>query len=221
MTAIIIAVLVVLLILIIVKNIYVVQQSRAYVIERLGAFSKVWGVGLHLKMPFFERVAKKVSLKELYARSDVISLHCPLTAENTGLIVICGRNAQLYERLQQRYGDQIILVGKPDQMAAYMRACDLMFTKPGGLTSTEAAVAGIPLVHITPIPGCETKNRAYFEQHGMSLLAHTPVEAVEALRLLQDSMRCQQMIARQRMCINANASSDICDLAERLAKIPS
>ena len=64
MTAIIIAVLVVLLILIIVKNIHVVQQSRAYVIERLGAFSKVWGVGLHLKMPFFERVAKKVSLKE-------------------------------------------------------------------------------------------------------------------------------------------------------------
>ena len=64
MTGIIIAALVVLLILIIVKNIHVVQQSRAYVIERLGAFSKVWGVGLHFKMPFFERVAKKVSLKE-------------------------------------------------------------------------------------------------------------------------------------------------------------
>ncbi len=64
MTGFIIAVLAVLLILIIVKNIHVVQQSRAYVIERLGAFSKVWGVGLHFKMPFFERVAKKVSLKE-------------------------------------------------------------------------------------------------------------------------------------------------------------
>jgi len=64
MTGFIIAALVVLLILIIVKNIHVVQQSRAYVIERLGAFSKVWGVGLHFKMPFFERVAKKVSLKE-------------------------------------------------------------------------------------------------------------------------------------------------------------
>ena len=64
MTGIIIAALVVLLILIIVRNSHVVQQSRAYVIERLGAFSKVWGVGLHFKMPFFERVAKKVSLKE-------------------------------------------------------------------------------------------------------------------------------------------------------------
>ena len=54
----------VLVILIIVRNIRVVQQSQAYVIERLGAFSQVWGVGLHLKVPFLDRVAKRVSLKE-------------------------------------------------------------------------------------------------------------------------------------------------------------
>lgn len=42
----------------------VVPQSRAFVIERLGAFRTVWGVGLHFKMPLFERVAKNVSLKE-------------------------------------------------------------------------------------------------------------------------------------------------------------
>ena len=42
----------------------VVPQSRAFVIERLGAFRTVWGVGLHIKMPIFERVAKNVSLKE-------------------------------------------------------------------------------------------------------------------------------------------------------------
>ena len=41
-----------------------VQQAKAYVIERLGKFHDVWGVGLHFKLPFFERVAKKVSLKE-------------------------------------------------------------------------------------------------------------------------------------------------------------
>ena len=49
---------------IIITNIAVVQQSRAYVIERLGAFQTVWGVGLHLKMPFIDRIARKVSLKE-------------------------------------------------------------------------------------------------------------------------------------------------------------
>ena len=60
---IIVAVIVILLITII-SNIAVVQQSRAYVIERLGAFQSVWGVGLHFKVPFIDRIARKVSLKE-------------------------------------------------------------------------------------------------------------------------------------------------------------
>ena len=49
---------------IIVSNIYVVQQSRAYVVERLGAFHAVQGVGLHIKVPFIDRIARRVSLKE-------------------------------------------------------------------------------------------------------------------------------------------------------------
>ena len=61
----IIALLIIVLILgILASNIKVVQQSKAVVIERLGAFRTVWGVGLHLKVPFIERVAKTVSLKE-------------------------------------------------------------------------------------------------------------------------------------------------------------
>ena len=49
---------------IVLSNIYVVQQSRAYVIERLGAFQSVSGVGLHFKVPFIDRIARRVSLKE-------------------------------------------------------------------------------------------------------------------------------------------------------------
>jgi len=63
-------VLVVLILVLIVSNIQVVQQSRAYVVERLGAYSATWGVGLHLKIPFIERVVKKVSLKEQVADFD-------------------------------------------------------------------------------------------------------------------------------------------------------
>ena len=48
--------------ILIISNIAVVQQSRAYVIERLGAFHSVWGVGLHFKVPFIDRVARRVSL---------------------------------------------------------------------------------------------------------------------------------------------------------------
>ena len=59
--------LVILILLIIIKNVRIVQQASAYVIERLGAYSTTWSVGLHVKIPFIERVAKVVSLKEQVA----------------------------------------------------------------------------------------------------------------------------------------------------------
>ena len=60
----IIVAIVVIAIILVLSNIYVVQQSRAYVIERLGAFQAVQGVGLHIKVPFLDRIARRVSLKE-------------------------------------------------------------------------------------------------------------------------------------------------------------
>jgi len=57
-------ILVILVLGVVAANIRVVQQSRAFVVERLGAFQAVWSVGLHVKIPFFERVVKNVSLKE-------------------------------------------------------------------------------------------------------------------------------------------------------------
>ena len=56
--------LIVILFLIIIRNIVVVQQSRAYVVERLGAFQAVWGVGLHFKIPFIDKIARRVRMKE-------------------------------------------------------------------------------------------------------------------------------------------------------------
>ena len=59
-----IVILAVLIFIVIIKCIVVVQQSKAFVIERLGAFQAVWGVGLHFKLPFLDRIARRVSLKE-------------------------------------------------------------------------------------------------------------------------------------------------------------
>ena len=55
---------IVLIVIVAIRNMSIVQQSQAYVIERLGAFSTVWGVGVHVKIPLIEKVAKIVSLKE-------------------------------------------------------------------------------------------------------------------------------------------------------------
>ena len=52
------SIVIVILFIIVIANIAVVQQSRAYVIERLGAFQTVWGVGLHFKVPLIDRIAR-------------------------------------------------------------------------------------------------------------------------------------------------------------------
>ena len=61
---IILAVIVLIVVIIIARNIKIVPQAHAFVIERLGAYYQTWGTGLHLKVPFIDRISKKVSLKE-------------------------------------------------------------------------------------------------------------------------------------------------------------
>lgn len=89
----------------------------------------------------------------------------------TKLIIICGNNKVLYETLQKIVGDDdwVILTGFTKQMALYLKASDVCITKPGGLSSTEAAVANIPFIHAMAIPGCETRNLEFFESCGMSI----------------------------------------------------
>ena len=65
-----IIILVILILAVIVSCIQIVQQSKAYVVERLGAFHSVWGVGMHFKVPFIDRIARRVSLKEQVADFD-------------------------------------------------------------------------------------------------------------------------------------------------------
>ena len=60
----------------------------------------------------------------------------------------------------------MILIGQTKQMDLYLKACDLIYTKPGGLTSTEAAASRTLIVHTTPIPGCETANGVFLSGEG-------------------------------------------------------
>ena len=57
-------ILLILIIILVIANIKIVPQAHAYIIERFGGYSTTWGVGLHVKVPFVDRIAKKISLKE-------------------------------------------------------------------------------------------------------------------------------------------------------------
>lgn len=128
------------------------------------------------------------------------------------LILICGNNQSLYKKLCRKYENRktVRIVGYTDQMPLYLKACDVIFTKPGGLTSTEAAVCGIPIVHIKPIPGCETENRKFFRKLGMSISGKTVLgQAVNGIRLLNDQTKAQNMILAQKREINPDASEEL------------
>ena len=65
------------------------------------------------------------------------------------LIVVCGSNAKMENQLKKLFAgkERLTILGYTTQMTLYMKACDVLFTKPGGLTSTEGAAVGIPMVH--------------------------------------------------------------------------
>ncbi|MFR5856148.1 MAG: hypothetical protein ACLUE8_18520 [Lachnospiraceae bacterium] len=91
-----------------------------------------------------------------------------------------------------------------------MRAADVMLSKPGGLTSTEAAAANVPFVAVKAIPGCETCNAAFFQQHGMALSARDDAEAVAfAIQLAIDPERAERMRRAQRETLPAHAAHTI------------
>lgn len=136
-----------------------------------------------------------------------------------GVIAVCGNNVKLYERLTELYKakDDVQIIGYTNAMSDYMRASDLFITKPGGLSSTEAAVCGIPMLHTSAIPGCETKNAEFFSSNGMSISGDISDEILsKAQELLDNAKKSDEMIQAQRSCINSNASSDICDFTEKL-----
>ena len=80
-----------------------------------------------------------------------------------------------------------------------MRAADVLLSKAGGISSAEAAVANVPLVHTMMIPGVETQNASFFQRLGMSLVANTNEEAARfADRIVYDGKTGAKIMAAQR-----------------------
>ena len=139
--------------------------------------------------------------------------------KDSDLVVICGSNEKIREKLDDRYKEveSVHILGHTDDMPLYMKASDLVYTKPGGLTSTEAAVAEKPLIHTFPIPGCETENRKFFAVHGMSMYARTASGLAKAGRKLLNSPDIQNKMKKaQHRHVRAEAAADIVRFMEGL-----
>ena len=123
------------------------------------------------------------------------------------MIVITGKNQRLYQTLKTtvmlspKKTKLILFTQKVEQ---YMQASDLIITKPGGLTVTEALASNLPLLVFDSIPGQEEDNADFLELHGMARRLHKNESCTDALKeLLADKM---QLASMEQACKNFDQS---------------
>lgn len=128
------------------------------------------------------------------------------------IICICGKNIKRQNEICNAFSESAIVkvVGYTDRVMLFMDACDVLFTKPGGLTSTEAINRGIPLIHTTPIKGIEDKNAGFFHERGMSYSSTDSQQQSEyAFRLCEDKDYRKAMLQSQMNNRMESASANI------------
>lgn len=140
---------------------------------------------------------------------------CRRKREEAQVVIICGNNRRLQRVLTKELSimKNVRVLGFVNNVSDYMGACDVLFTKPGGLTSTEALVKNVPFVHTSPIPGCESRNLQFFCKNGLSVSGRSMFKQLElGLSLMDDADTRAQMRAQQRKFAHPEASKRILDL---------
>ena len=126
--------------------------------------------------------------------------------------VVCGTNEELQRRLAQKYAacSHIHILGFVEDMSLLMDSADVFVTKPGGLSSTEAAVKCIPMVFINAVGGCENYNLAFFVARGGAAAGETPEETAQLCKeLIRDPQKRSTMTAALQQLRIPNAGEII------------
>ena len=116
--------------------------------------------------------------------------------DDCAVSVVCGTNQALWNELTGLYGDhpRVRIHGYMECVAPLMESADLLLTKPGGITVTEAAVERLPMVLVNAVAGCEAHNLNFFTRIGGAVTARTPPAiAALCLDLLRDDARRDAM----------------------------
>lgn len=122
----------------------------------------------------------------------IASLCANALKEGEELFVICGKNERLRKALEKKHLPRTTVLGFTKQISLYMDTADLFITKAGGLSTTEAAKKGLPMLFFDAVPGVETHNLRFFCQKGYAKsalyetqLSHTLRELLESPALLE------------------------------------
>ena len=155
------------------------------------------------------------NIKKIY--QSLIELPTPFQ-----IIIITGKNKKLYadfEAMIPRSPKPVKLVSYTNEVENHMRACDLLITKPGGLTVSEALACNIPLAVFDAIPGQEEDNADFLISHNMAVPLDSGKHCAEAIRTLLEDR--QKLLAMRDSCVafdKSHANENILTLAHRLVE---
>lgn len=145
----------------------------------------------------------------IYALSSELS---GLAGENVRISIICGTNGNLKKKLDKKFGgdERFRIYGYVGNIAAFMDSADLFLTKPGGLSTSEAAVKGLPMVFVNSVAGCEDHNFNFFINAGGAVSAKKNRDiAALCISLLSNEERLKGMSGALRKCIPGNPAENI------------
>ncbi len=153
-------------------------------------------------------LGKEKTLKILQAFIDNIK-------DEYQIIAISGKNEKMQAKFEELVGNNpdVQVYGYTNEVPELMSISDLVVTKPGGLTITEALASGLPIVVINPIPGQEVENAEFLERKGVAVWIRKTEDPYEAVKeLLDNPEQIKHMKIRSKLMAKRNSTRDICKI---------
>jgi len=127
-------------------------------------------------------------------------------------VVVCGRNTELRREVAaQERNHPTHVLGFVSNMNELMAVSDLVITKPGGLTTSEALASGLPMVVINPIPGQEAANSDFLLQAGAAIKVNRIEEMAQRVAQLLGSKKLAALSKAARAVGKPTAARNVCD----------
>jgi processive 1,2-diacylglycerol beta-glucosyltransferase len=204
------------------------EQTKARLIARGAAPENVAVTGIPVSSRFSARVQPGALRRQMGLRDDLPTLLvlsggfgmgpvAEIYAElqklsfTVQILIVCGRNAELKQELAMLDRRQPThLFGFVQNMQELMAVADLIITKPGGLTTSEALALGKPIFILNPIPGQEAANSDFLLENGAAAKANRVEDLPFRLEKLLNTPRLKEMAAAAKGLGRPKAASDVC-----------
>jgi len=213
------------------------EETKASLIARAVAAEQIAVTGIPISARFSARLNARAIRKKHGLRDDLplllllsggfgmghiaeVFAELDKLKERVQVLAVAGRNEELRRELAGREHKQPTRVlGFVTNMHELMAASDLIVTKPGGLTTSEALASGKPLLIINPIPGQETANSDYLLEHGAAIKVNRVEDVAARIDALVGSTRLTELARSAKALGRPAAAQAVC--REVLARLPA